>query len=96
MGPVRKPVRRFFKSFTKGYEPFRLPVLPACSVSVSMSHRSLHQPVVTFAPCVSPVRVTTATFPFHIPNICYANAPIRSFSLKLKTASSLAFSLPSH
>ena len=56
-----------------------------------MSHSSLHQPVVTSAPWVSPVRITTATFPSHMPNICYANAPIRSFSSKLKTTSSLQF-----
>ena len=40
--------------------------------------------------------ITTATFPSHIPNICYANAAIRSFSSKLKTTSSLEFSLSSH
>ena len=61
-----------------------------------MFHSSLHQPVVTSAPCVSPARITTATFPSHIPNICYANAPLRSFSSKLKTTSSLQFSLSSH
>ena len=74
MGPVRKPIRRLFKSFVQGYEPFRSTVLPACSVPVSMSHSSLCQPVVTSTPCVSPVRVTTATFRSHIPNICYTNA----------------------
>ena len=61
-----------------------------------MSHSSLHQPVVTSVPCVSRVRITTATFPSHIPNICYANAPLRSFSSKLKTTSSLQFSLSSY
>ena len=96
VGPVRKPVRRFFKSFAQAYEPFHLTVLRACSVPVSMSHSSLHQPVVTSAPCVSPARITTATFPSHIPNICYANAPLRSFSSKLKTTSSLQFSFSSH
>ena len=96
VGLVCKPVRRLFKSFAQGYEPFRLTGLPACSVPVSMSHSSLHQPVVTPAPYVSPVRITTATFPSHIPNICYTNASIRSFSSKLKTASSLKFSLSSH
>ena len=40
--------------------------------------------------------ITTATFPSHIPNICYANAALRSFSSKLKTTSSLQFSLSSH
>ena len=30
MGPVRKLVCRFFKSFDQGYELFRLDVLPAC------------------------------------------------------------------
>ena len=63
MGPVRKPVRRFFKSFAQAYQPFRLTVLPACSVPVSMSRCLLNQPVVTSAPCVSPARITTATFP---------------------------------
>ena len=33
---------------------------------------------------VSPVRITIATFPSHIPNICYTNASIRSFSSTLK------------
>ena len=67
-----------------------------CSVPVSMSHRSLYQPVVTSAPCFSPVRMGTATFPSHIPNICYTNAAIRSFSSKFKTTSSLKSSLSSH
>ena len=61
-----------------------------------MSHSLLHQPVVTSAPLVRPVRTTTATFPSHMPNVCYANAPIRSFSSKLKTTSSLQFSLSFH
>ena len=43
--PVRKPIRRLFKSFAQGYEPFRSTVLPACSVPVLMSHSSLYQPV---------------------------------------------------
>ena len=59
--PVSKPIRRFFKSFAQAYEPFRSTVFPTCSVAVSMSHSSLHQPFVTSAPCVSPVRITTAT-----------------------------------
>ena len=98
MGPVRKPVRRFFKSFAQAYEPFRLTVLPACFVPVSISHSLLHQPVVTSAPLpdVSPVRIATATFPSHIPNICQTNAPIQSFSSKLKTSSSFELSLSSH
>ena len=61
-----------------------------------MSHISLHQSVVTSSLCASPVRITTAAFLPHIPKICYANAAIRSFSSKLKTTSSLEFSLPSH
>ena len=61
-----------------------------------MSHSSLHQPVVTSAPCASPAKTATATFPTRIPNICYANAPIRSFFSKLKTTSSLEFSLASY
>ena len=96
VGPVRKLVRRFFKSFAQRYEPFRLTVLPACSVPVSMSRCLLNQPVVTSAPCVNPARITTATFTLHIPNICYANAPLRSFSSKLETTSSLQFSLSYH
>ena len=59
--PVRKPVSRFCKSFAQAYEPFSSNVLPACSAPVSMSHSLLHQPVVTSAPCVSPVRITTVT-----------------------------------
>ena len=57
----RKPVCRFSKSFAQVYESFRTTGLPACSVPVSMSHSSLHQPVVTSAPSVSPIRITTAT-----------------------------------
>ena len=53
VGPVRKTIRRLFKSFALGCEPFRSTVLPACSVPVSMSHSSFYQPVVTSAPCVS-------------------------------------------
>ena len=96
VGPVCKPIRRLFKSFAQGYEPFCSTVLPACSVPISMSHSSLYQLVVTSAPCFSPDRITTATFPSHIPNICYTNASIRSFSSKLKTTSSLKSSLSSH
>ena len=96
VGPVCKPIRRLFKSFAQIYEPFRSTFLPACSVPISMSHSSLYQPVLISAPCVSPVRITTVTFLFHIPNICYTNASIRSFSSKLKTTSSLKPSLSSH
>ena len=96
VGPVHKPIRRLFKSFAQGHEPFRSTVLPVCSVPVSMSHSSLYQPVVTSSPCVSPVRIATASFPSPIPNICYANASIRSFSSKPKTTSSLKSSLSSH
>ena len=45
VGPVHKPIHHLFKSFAQGCEPFRLTVLPACSVPVSMSHSSLNQPV---------------------------------------------------
>ena len=34
--------------------------------------------------CVSLVRITTATFPSHIPNVYYTNALIQSLSSKLK------------
>ena len=37
LGPVRKPIHLLFKSFAQGYETFRLTVLPACSIPVSMS-----------------------------------------------------------
>ena len=37
LGPVRKPVRRFFRSFAQAYEPFRLTVLSACSVPINVS-----------------------------------------------------------
>ena len=50
MGPVRKSIRRLFKSIVEGYEFLGLTVLPACSVPVSMSHSSLHQPILTSAP----------------------------------------------
>ena len=96
VGLVRKPTRRLFRSFAQVSKPFRSVVLPVCSVPVSMSHSSLYQPVVASAPCVSTVRITAATFPSHIPNICYADASIRYFSSKLKTISSLKSSLSSH
>ena len=96
LGSARKPIRHLFKSFAQVNEPFRSTVLPVCSVPVSMSHSSLYQPVFTSALCVSPVRITTATFPSHILNICYANTSIRSFSSKLKTTPSLKSSLSSH
>ena len=96
VGPVRKPIRPLFKSFAQGYEPFRSTALHACSVPISVSHSSLYQPVVTSAPCVSPVRITTATFLSHIPNICYTNASIRSYSSNLRTTSSLKSSLSSY
>ena len=85
VGPVCKPTCRVFKSFTQGYQPFRSTVLPVCSVTVSMSHSSLYQTGVTSLPYVSPVRILTATFPSHIPNICYNNASIRSLYSKFKT-----------
>ena len=31
VGPVRKLIRRLFKSFAQGYETFRLIVLPSCT-----------------------------------------------------------------
>ena len=74
--PVRKHIRRLFKSFAQFNKPFRSIVLPVCSVPDSKSHSSLHQPAVASAPCVSPVRIITTTFPSHIPNICYTNASI--------------------
>ena len=46
VGPVRKPIRRLFKSFAQVNKPFRSIVLPVCSVPVPMSHSSLYQPVV--------------------------------------------------
>ena len=95
-GPFREPIRRLFRSFPQVNKPFHLVVLPVCSVPVSMSHSSLYQPVVASAPCASPVRITTATFPSHIPNICCTDASIRSFSSKLKTTYSLKSSLSSH
>ena len=36
VGPVRKPIRRLFKSFAQGHEPFRSTVLPVCSVPISV------------------------------------------------------------
>ena len=83
-----------FKSFAQGYEPFRLTVLPVLHVSVS--HSSLYQPVFTSVPYVSPIRIPTATFHSHIPNICNTNAMIQSFSSKLKTTCTLKSSLSSH
>ena len=85
VGPVRKPIHRLFRLFAQVSKPFRSVVLPS----------SLYQPAVASAPCVSPVRITSATFPSHIPNICYTDASTRSFSSKLKTTSSLKSSLSS-
>ena len=84
VGPVRKPFRRLFRSFAQVSKPFRSVVLPVCSVPGSMSHSSLYQPAVASAPCVSPVRITTATFPSHIPNMLrfYTDASIRFFFFK--------------
>ena len=64
VGPVRKPIHPLFKSFAQVNEPFRSTVLPVCFVPVSMPHSSLYQPAVASAPCVSPVRITTATFKY--------------------------------
>ena len=96
VGPVLNLSVLCFNHFAQIYEPSHSTFLPACSVSISMSHSSLYQPIVTSAPCVSPVRITTVTFLFHIPNISYTNASIRSFSSKLNTTSSLKPSLSSH
>ena len=70
----------------------QLSYLLALYSSHLMLHNSWYQSVVTSAPCVIPVRITTATFPFHMRNICYANPPIRSFlqSLKLPLLLSLS------
>ena len=73
-GPVYTPIHCVLKLFAQGYEPFCLPVLPICSVPISVSHSSLYQPIVTSVPYVSPVRIPTAIFPSHIPNICNTNA----------------------
>ena len=68
MSPVCKHIRLLFKYFAQGHEPFRLAVLPVCSVPVSMSHSSLHQPVVTSGPYVKlelqlePFNLTYQTF----------------------------------
>ena len=51
VGLVCKPIHHLFKSLAQSYEPFRVTVLPAFSVPVSISHSSLHQPVVTSASC---------------------------------------------
>ena len=95
-GHVRKPIRLLFKLFAQGYASFCWTLLPACSVPVSLSHSLLHQLVVTSSPYVSPVRITTATFPSHIPNICYTNVLIPSCSSKFKTTSFLKSSPSSH
>ena len=36
--PLRKPIRRVFKSFAQGYEPLRSTFLPVRSVPISVSH----------------------------------------------------------
>ena len=105
----RKPVHRFIKSFPQANEPFHSAVLPACSVPVSMSHSSLHQPVVTSTPCVSPVRITTATLtrtttaptsatrsPYSPYPVCVSSPPVTTLSiLSQKNSSRAASVLPS-
>ena len=48
--PVRKPIRPLVKSFAQGYKTFRLTVLPACSIPVSISDSSLHQNFIHLLP----------------------------------------------
>ena len=96
VGPVLKPIRRVLKPFVQDYKTFRSTVLEVCSVTVSMLHSSLYQPVVTYVPYVIPFRIPTATFPSHIPNIWYTNASIWSVSFKPKTTSTLMYSLSFH
>ena len=52
VGPVRKPIRRLFKSFAQVNKPFRSIVLPVCSVPVPMSHSSLY---IVSTCCCSPL-----------------------------------------
>ena len=52
VAPVSKSIRRVFKSFAQGYEPFRSTVSPVFPVPVSVYHSPLYQPAVTSAPCV--------------------------------------------
>ena len=60
-----------------------------------MSHSSLHQLVVTSAPCVSPAELQLQPFPLTYQTFAMLML-LRSFSSKLKTTSSLQFSLSSH
>ena len=67
--------------------------------SPATTSQPLHFPVKCVGPVLKlsyPVRIATATFVSHIPNICYTNASIQSFSSKLKTTSSLNFALSFH
>ena len=97
VGPVRKPIRRVFKSFAQGYEPFCSTVLPVCSAPVSVFHSSLYQPVVTSVPYMSPVRIPTAIFPSSLTYQIFAILMLRFDlflqSLKLPLLLSLLFLL---
>ena len=103
----RKPICRFTKSFAQTYESFRSTVLPACSVPVSMSHSSLHQPLVTSAPSVSPVIITTATAtrtttaptsatrsPYSPYPACVSSPPVTTLSILSQKNSDRAASVP--
>ena len=92
MSLVRKPICLVFKLLAQDYVPFCSTVLPVCSVSTLMSNVSLYQHVVTSAPYISPVRITTS----HIPNICYTNASTWSFSSLLRPTSTLKNFSSSH
>ena len=96
VGLVCKSICHLFKSFTQVYKHFCSTVWPTCSVPVSVSHSSLYQRAVSSAPCVSRVRIKTAAFPSHIPNICNTNALVWSFSSKLKSTPSLKVSFSFH
>ena len=85
-----------FRPFVQDYKPFPSTILPICSAPVTMSHSSLYQPVVTSVSYVSPVKIPTATFPFHIPNTYYTSNSIRSVFSELKTTYTLKSSLFSH
>ena len=76
MGLNCKPLYRVFKPFVEEYKLHYLFVLRVRSVPFSMSHISLHQPVINYVLCVNPVRIPTATFLFQKTNICYTDASI--------------------
>ena len=96
VGPVCKPIRRVFIFLLKVMDLFvQLSYLFVLYPSQFLTVHSVNL-LLPLRTGVRTVRITTATFSSHIPNVCYTNASIRSFSSELKTTSALKSSLSSH